>query len=130
MASDRPVLFPVHPRTRARLDAAGLDTGAVRSWSRSGISEMVDLVDAAYALVTDSGGLQVESAALGVPCLTVRDTTEWPETVACGANRLVLDPAGLPDAVAWVRRPRSRLAPRGGTGWRRCASSSCAHVTR
>jgi UDP-N-acetylglucosamine 2-epimerase (non-hydrolysing) len=73
-------------------------------------------MDAAHAVVTDSGGLQVESAALGVPCLTVRDTTEWPETVACGANQLVFDPAGLPAAVASVRRLAQPPRPEGWDG--------------
>jgi UDP-N-acetylglucosamine 2-epimerase (non-hydrolysing) len=77
---------------------------------------MLDLMDAAHAVVTDSGGLQVESAALGVPCLTVRDTTEWPETVTCGANRLVFDPAELPDAVASVRRLSQPPRPEGWDG--------------
>ena len=88
-----------------------------------GYLEMVDLVDAAFVLITDSGGLQVESAALGVPCITVRDTTEWPETIACGANRLLFD-AALPAAVAGVERVRRRSGLRDGTGWQRFGSSS------
>jgi UDP-N-acetylglucosamine 2-epimerase (non-hydrolysing) len=116
IAKDRPVLFPVHPRTRTRLDAAGLDAGAVKLMEPVGYLEMLDLMDAAHAVVTDSGGLQVESAALGVPCLTVRDTTEWPETVACGANQLVYDPVGLPGAVASVRRLSQPPRPEGWDG--------------
>ncbi len=116
VAKDRPVLFPVHPRTRSRLDAAGLDVGAVKMMEPVGYLEMLDLMDAAHAVVTDSGGLQVESAALGVPCLTVRDTTEWPETVECGANQLVFDPAGLPHAVASVRRLAQPPRPEGWDG--------------
>jgi UDP-N-acetylglucosamine 2-epimerase (non-hydrolysing) len=116
VAVERPVLFAVHPRTRARLEAAGIDSGGVRLLSPLGYLEMLDVLDAAYALVTDSGGLQVESAALGVPCVTVRDTTEWPETVACGANVLVPDPAAIPAAVAAARRPAQPPRPDGWDG--------------
>jgi UDP-N-acetylglucosamine 2-epimerase (non-hydrolysing) len=116
VAGDRPVLFPVHPRTRARLDAAGLDVGAVKLMAPVGYLEMLDLMDAAHAVITDSGGLQVESAALGVPCLTVRDTTEWPETITCGANQLIYDPVGLPAAVASVHRLSQPPRPEGWDG--------------
>jgi UDP-N-acetylglucosamine 2-epimerase (non-hydrolysing) len=116
VAARRPVLFAVHPRTKARLEAGQVDSGAVRLLSPLGYLEMVDLLDAAYALVTDSGGLQVESAALGVPCVTVRDTTEWPETVACGANVLVPDPTGIPEAVEGVHRSAQPARPDGWDG--------------
>ena len=90
---------------------------------------MVDLVDAAGVLITDSGGLQVESAALGVPCLTVRDTTEWPETIECGANRLVFDPALLPDAARAAVRYRRGHVLKGGTAKRRPGLSTRCAVT-
>ena len=125
IAKDRPVLFPVHPRTRARLDAARLDVGAVKLMEPVGYLEMLDLMDAAHAVVTDSGGLQVESAALGVPCLTVRDTTEWPETVACGANQLIYDPAGLPAAVAAVQRLAQPARPEGWDGMAAVRAVDC-----
>jgi len=116
IATDRPVIFPMHPRTKSRLDAAGIDVGKVHVLTPLGYLEMVDLLDAAQVLITDSGGLQVESAALGVPCLTVRDTTEWPETVACGANRLVFDPALLPTAVGVAHRLAQPPRPEGWDG--------------
>jgi UDP-N-acetylglucosamine 2-epimerase (non-hydrolysing) len=106
VAKTRPVIFPAHPRTRTRLEAAGIDPGTVRLLDPVSYMEMVDLVDAAFALVTDSGGLQVESAALGVPCLTLRAVTEWPETIASGANRLVPDPSNLAAAIEEVQRPK------------------------
>jgi UDP-N-acetylglucosamine 2-epimerase (non-hydrolysing) len=116
IATTRSVVFPVHPRTRARLDAAGIDLGRVRVLEPLGYLEMLDLVDGASLVITDSGGLQVESAALGVRCLTVRATTEWPETVECGANRLVPDPAALPAAVVAMTAPRAADPPR-PDGW-------------
>jgi UDP-N-acetylglucosamine 2-epimerase (non-hydrolysing) len=116
IARDRAVVFPVHPRTRDRISGAGIDMGEIMVLAPVGYLDMVDLVDAAGVLITDSGGLQVESAALGVPCLTVRDTTEWPETIACGANRLVYDPALLPDAVRAAGRLSSPARPEGWDG--------------
>jgi UDP-N-acetylglucosamine 2-epimerase (non-hydrolysing) len=116
IAATRPVVFPVHPRTRARLAADGIDLGRVRVLDPLGYLEMLDLVDGASLVITDSGGLQVESAALGVRCLTVRPTTEWPETVECGANRLVPDPAALPAAVIAMAAPRTSEPPR-PDGW-------------
>jgi UDP-N-acetylglucosamine 2-epimerase (non-hydrolysing) len=116
VATARPVIFPVHPRTRDRLEEAGIEVGTVRLLSPLTYLEMVDLLDSAFGLVTDSGGLQVESAALGVPCLTVRGATEWPETIASGANRLVPDPAKLPAAVSSLHRAEHALRPEGWDG--------------
>jgi UDP-N-acetylglucosamine 2-epimerase (non-hydrolysing) len=116
IARERAVVFPMHPRTRDRVDRAGVDTGGITVLTPVGYLEMLDLVDAAGVLITDSGGLQVESAALGVPCLTLRDTTEWPETIVCGANRLVFDPALLPDAARGAVRRSSPARPEGWDG--------------
>jgi UDP-N-acetylglucosamine 2-epimerase (non-hydrolysing) len=116
VAADRPVVFPVHPRTRARLHSEHIDMGRVRLLEPLGYLEMLDLVEGACLVVTDSGGLQVESAALGVRCLTVRPTTEWPETVECGANRLVPDPQALPAAVVAATASRVIDPPR-PDGW-------------
>jgi len=92
LARRMPVIFPVHPRTRARLIEAGLDralrASGVMLCEPLGYAAMARLLDAARLVVTDSGGLQDESAVLGVPCVTVRTTTERPLTVSCGANRV------------------------------------------
>jgi UDP-N-acetylglucosamine 2-epimerase (non-hydrolysing) len=78
--------------------------------------DMLDLVDGAAGVVTDSGGLQEESTALGVPCLTVRENTERPITISEGTNRLVPNPRDLPDAVRAMRRPSSPRRPEGWDG--------------
>ncbi len=89
-----PVVFPVHPRTRAALAAAGLES-ALASASNvhviepAGYLDMLLWVRDARAVVTDSGGLQKEAYLLGTPCVTVFANSPWPETVADGWNRLV-----------------------------------------
>lgn len=89
---DLPVIFPVHPRTRARLEAARLRPspgGRVHLLEPVGYLEMLGLVERAALVVTDSGGLQEETSYLGVPCVTVRPNTERPVTCTQGTNRLV-----------------------------------------
>ena len=86
-----PVIFPVHPRSAARMAEFGLALRRVRQLEPMGYLEMLSLLDGAGAVFTDSGGIQEETTVLGVPCLTLRDTTERPITVARGTNRLVRD---------------------------------------
>jgi UDP-N-acetylglucosamine 2-epimerase (non-hydrolysing) len=96
LGADAPVLFPVHPRTRARLEAAGLGNGNGGT-ATSGLHwlhpmpylDMLSLVLSAGVVMTDSGGLQEETTYLGVPCVTVRPGTERPITCLEGTNRLV-----------------------------------------
>lgn len=114
VAHTRPVVFPVHPRTRARMRDAGIDVGSVRLMDPVGYHEMLDLIASAYVVVTDSGGLQEETTALGIPCLTVRPNTERPITIVEGTNRLVPDPHQLAAALAQVSKP---VAPRRPEGW-------------
>lgn len=92
VAARHPVLFPVHPRTRQRLEAFGIgarDDRSVRMVDPLGYLEMLGLVSTAGLVITDSGGLQEETSYLGVPCLTVRANTERPITLTAGTNRLV-----------------------------------------
>ena len=89
VAEERPVVFPMHPRTRARVAAFGLDLGDIRVLDPVGYFQMLHLQEAAAVVVTDSGGIQEETTVLGVPCLTLRPTTERPVTIAHGTNRLV-----------------------------------------
>jgi UDP-N-acetylglucosamine 2-epimerase len=86
----REVVFPVHPRTAAALSSNGVSPGPnVRLIDPVGYLEMLALEDCAAVIATDSGGVQKEAYFGGVPCVTLRDTTEWTETVAAGWNQLV-----------------------------------------
>jgi UDP-N-acetylglucosamine 2-epimerase len=90
-AMPQPVVLPVHPRTRLRLEEAGLmdRLGEVRVVPPLGYLDFLKLARHARAVLTDSGGVQKEAYLLGVPCITLRDTTEWVETVESGWNVLV-----------------------------------------
>jgi UDP-N-acetylglucosamine 2-epimerase (non-hydrolysing) len=95
-----PVAFPMHPRTRARIEQHGLaqvlGAQAVLALPPLGYLEMLGLMQSARLVVTDSGGIQEETTALGVPCVTVRENTERPITVEQGTNTIVgQDPARL-----------------------------------
>lgn len=102
---EEPVVFPVHPRTRLALSGTALASN-VRAVDPVGYLDMLVLVRHARMLVTDSGGLQKEAFFLGTACVTVRETTEWPETVESGWNRLVgTDFDTVPTVVAsWKPR--------------------------
>jgi UDP-N-acetylglucosamine 2-epimerase (non-hydrolysing) len=101
IAARLPVLFPVHPRTRARIAALGLSTpSALRLCEPLPYLTFLGLEARARCVLTDSGGIQEETTALGVPCATLRANTERPITVTEGTNRLVgNDPAALRAAV-------------------------------
>jgi UDP-N-acetylglucosamine 2-epimerase (non-hydrolysing) len=96
-----PLVFPIHPRTKARLEQFGLSpqlNGAKRIIQTKplGYLDFLSLTSQAKVIVTDSGGLQEESTALGIPCLTMRSTTERPITVEQGSSTLIgSDPAKL-----------------------------------
>ncbi len=100
-----PVVLPMHPRTRERLEAAGLmdRLDGIKVVPPLGYLDFMKLARHARAVLTDSGGVQKEAYLLGVPCVTLRDSTEWVETVEAGWNTLVdLDPAA---ALAALDRP-------------------------
>jgi UDP-N-acetylglucosamine 2-epimerase (non-hydrolysing)/UDP-GlcNAc3NAcA epimerase len=86
-----PVVLPLHPRTRERLQAGGLmeRLDGIRVVPPLGYLDFLKLARHARAVLTDSGGVQKEAYLLGVPCVTLRDTTEWVETVEAGWNTLV-----------------------------------------
>jgi UDP-GlcNAc3NAcA epimerase len=109
-ALDEPVVFPVHPRTRCamtRLD--WLPGREVRVIPPVGYLEMVALAAGARLVATDSGGLQKEAYWLGVPCATLREETEWVETVAAGWNLLVgCDDAAIVEAARTFAPPAHR----------------------
>jgi len=104
------VVFPAHPRTRAALEAEGLDLGRrVRLLEPLGYLDLTALASQARVILTDSGGLQKEAYWHGVPCVTLRPSTEWVDTVETGANVLVDDdPERLAGAVARARMPEER----------------------
>jgi UDP-N-acetylglucosamine 2-epimerase len=103
LAIEPPVVLPLHPRTRARLEAAGWLAelaGSVRILPPLGYLAFTALLCHARAVLTDSGGAQKEAYLAGVPCVTMRDTTEWVETVDVGWNVLVdLDAAAASAAL-------------------------------
>jgi len=88
LAGRLPVVFPVHPRTRARLEAAPGVGDALRLVPPMSYLDFIRLVSQARVVLTDSGGIQEETTILGVPCLTLRENTERPITIEQGTNRL------------------------------------------
>jgi UDP-N-acetylglucosamine 2-epimerase (non-hydrolysing) len=109
VAGDIPVLFPCHPRTRARIAGFGLDVSGVTMVEPVGALDMLYAIRGASMVLTDSGGLQEETTALGVPCITIRENTERPATVEVGTNRLVgTRPAAILDAAAEILSGRSK----------------------
>ncbi len=101
-ATKTPVLFPVHPRTRLRIQELGLLSGSsvgVQMVDPIGYIDFVGMMSGAALVVTDSGGVQEETTALGVPCLTVRPSTERPVTIEIGTNRLVTPDQPLEVAI-------------------------------
>jgi UDP-GlcNAc3NAcA epimerase len=107
---EEPVVFPLHPRTRGALDLEGLELGPnVLPLPPVGYLELTALAVQASVILTDSGGLQKEAYWHGVPCVTLRPSTEWVDTVEAGANTLVDDDADrLVAAVANAHIPENR----------------------
>jgi UDP-N-acetylglucosamine 2-epimerase (non-hydrolysing)/UDP-GlcNAc3NAcA epimerase len=129
-----PTVFPLHPRTRARLEAAGLIERLERAQGLQlseplGYLDLLKLVRHARAVLTDSGGVQKEAYLLGVQCVTLRDTTEWVETVEAGWNELVdLDREA---ALAALERRPPQERPElygGGQAANRVISAICAYT--
>jgi UDP-N-acetylglucosamine 2-epimerase (non-hydrolysing)/UDP-GlcNAc3NAcA epimerase len=120
LAVPAPVVLPLHPRTRLRLLAAGLmgrleASDQIRATPPLGYLEFTALLCHARAVLTDSGGVQKEAYLAGTPCVTMRPSTEWTETVAQGWNVLVdLDPDAM--LAALERRPPDARPPLYGDG--------------
>jgi len=104
VAARLPVVFPAHPRTVKMLDATGLRERAARALRLTeplGYLDFLRLYSGARLVLTDSGGIQEETTALGIPCLTLRENTERPVTIELGTNRLVgTDPARIVEEAA------------------------------
>jgi UDP-N-acetylglucosamine 2-epimerase (non-hydrolysing) len=108
IASKLPIVFPIHPRTTARLKEAGFDLEAIPGLTCTdplGYIDFLKLQAAARVVLSDSGGVQEETTALGVPCLTLRDNTERPVTITEGTNQLIgADPRRMVAATEEVLR--------------------------
>ena len=133
LQSECPVVFPMHPRTRARLETFGLadvllEQKNLQAIDPLGYLDFIGLMATAALVLTDSGGVQEETTALGIPCLTMRECTERPVTVTLGTNAVVgTDPKRI---LAAARRVLKRDWPRGilPEGWDGHAAERIAAV--
>jgi len=111
---ERPVVWAVHPRTRKNLESFGLvesldGSSAVRLVQPLPYTDTIALLRGSAGLLTDSGGMQKEAYFFGVPCVTLRDETEWTETVELGWNVLVgTDEQKIVKAASLMSRPDHR----------------------
>jgi len=123
VARERPVVLPLHPRTRKNAERFGMEDelDALTVVPPLGYREMVSLLEGAAVVLTDSGGLQEETTALGIPCVTLREQTERPVTVTEGTNRMApwpLSVEGVEGAVAEALKAGRRDPGSGGPeGW-------------
>jgi UDP-N-acetylglucosamine 2-epimerase (non-hydrolysing) len=100
IAAHTPLVFPMHPRTQARMAAAGLVSARIHIVPPLGYLDFVHLMSHARLVLTDSGGVQEETTILRVPCLTLRNNTERPVTIEQGTNRLAgVEPEGIVKAA-------------------------------
>jgi UDP-N-acetylglucosamine 2-epimerase (non-hydrolysing) len=113
LAREMPVVFPVHPRTRKKMEAISAEHPGLLLSEPLGYVDFLSLLADAGAVLTDSGGIQEETTYLGIPCFTLRDNTERPVTIRAGTNTLLgLDPAaiaGIPEAL--TKRPARPSEP-------------------
>lgn len=110
-----PLIYPIHPRTKVNLKKHGLTIKGVRLIEPLGYLDFLQLEQHANLIVTDSGGIQEETCILHVPCITIRENTERPETIAIGANKIVdLDIKKFKEAVKYHKdNPRDWPNPFG-----------------
>jgi UDP-N-acetylglucosamine 2-epimerase (non-hydrolysing) len=100
-ASHLPVIFPVHPRTKKILQELDHSFNLLSITPPLGYLEFNYLVERSMAVITDSGGITEETTVMGVPCITLRETTERPETVFLGTNELIgTDPAAISSTMS------------------------------
>jgi UDP-N-acetylglucosamine 2-epimerase (non-hydrolysing) len=113
LAHEMPVVFPVHPRTRAMMEAIDSEHPGLLLCEPLGYLDFLSLLADAGAVLTDSGGIQEETTYLGIPCFTLRDNTERPITLTAGTNTLLgLDPAAIAQIpAALAQRPASPPDP-------------------
>ena len=89
MVGDKKIIFPIHPRTKAILGEQNLDFKNIFLVEPQGYLNFMYLIKNSFAVITDSGGISEETTVLGIPCFTMRTTTERPETIEIGTNNLV-----------------------------------------
>jgi UDP-N-acetylglucosamine 2-epimerase (non-hydrolysing) len=123
IAERLPVIFPVHPRTRARIEADHLTSPGLLLRPPMGYVEFLRLMSDARLVLTDSGGIQEETTILNIPCLTLRENTERPVTVECGTNQLVGTEPGQVLAAAREVLAKTTSPPRAPELWDGKASS-------
>lgn len=129
--SGEDIVFPMHPRTKKALTESGLMAKVpsnLRAIEPLGYVDMLRLMSEAKGIITDSGGIQKEAFLLGVRCITLRENTEWPETLVDGRNVLVgADESRILDAMSFpVIKGRSRAMPFGRPG----ASARISRILR
>jgi UDP-N-acetylglucosamine 2-epimerase (non-hydrolysing) len=114
IATDLPLIFPVHPRTRANIEKFGIDLGPnVTLAGPQAYMAFLNLWKDAAVVLTDSGGLQEETTALGVPCVTIRENTERPVTIDEGSNVLAgTDPAKIIEEARKVLQGKGKQGRR------------------
>ncbi len=106
LAHEMPVVFPVHPRTRKKMEAIESEHPGLLLSEPLGYVDFLSLLADAGAVLTDSGGIQEETTYLGIPCFTLRDNTERPVTIRAGTNTLLgLDPAAIATIPAALGQP-------------------------
>lgn len=99
-SGDNPLVFPVHPRTAKILENTGIKHTRLHMMEPLGYLEFNYLVERSMAVITDSGGITEETTVLGIPCITLRDNTERPETITLGTNELIgTDPKAVAPAM-------------------------------
>ena len=132
IAAELPIVFPVHPRTRHSMERFGVRfSGRVLTTPPLGYLDFLNLWKDARVVLTDSGGIQEETTALGVPCLTLRDNTERPVTVDEGTNELVgTDPACIVGAARRVRAGGGKRGRRPELWDGRAAERIVAHLAQ
>jgi UDP-N-acetylglucosamine 2-epimerase (non-hydrolysing) len=112
------VLFPIHPRTRGRMEAQGITAPGVRLTEPLGYLDFLSLVEQSAGVLTDSGGIQEETTFLGIPCFTLRANTERPVTIELGTNKLLgLDPRRILDVPQVLAQRNGAVVGRVLPGW-------------
>lgn len=137
IAENLPIIFPVHPRTRANIDKFGfadrVGTSNIRLIDPLGYLDFMRLYSGARLVLTDSGGLQEETTVLGIPCLTLRENTERPITIEMGTNILVgTEPYKIKQAAEKILAARTDLGkPKPPPLWDgKAASRICDELVR